>query len=313
MVLETAKNPIVYVPLCLLISAVVAGAAYAYYYAGRRHFLKPGKRLSVSILDKTYISPDTFRLRLKLPTTAHCLGLPVGQHIKVFCRNYDGSEPGKWNGKQDMEAGTTEVCRKYTPTYDGNGYFDLVVKVYKPNKTFVDGGKMSRHIDSLQVEDELEIEGPVGMLEYHGKGVFSVSSMKNKPVTTINLIAGGTGITPIIRLVEAVFKEPGKRIKMALLFCNQTEDDILLRGYLEALQAQHPQQLKIWYTIDKAPSSAWKYSQGYVNEEMIKDHLYNDTANDDIVTIICGRRPMNMACRQSLLNLGHSEGALLKF
>lgn len=312
MVLETARNPVVYVPLCLLLSAVVAGAAYA-YYAGRRRVLKPGKRLSVSILDKTYISKDTIRLRLKLPTTAHCLGLPVGQHIKVFCPNYDGSEPGKWNSKQDMEAGSLKVCRRYTPTAEGNGYFDLVVKVYKPNQTFVDGGKVSRHLDTLQVEDELEIEGPVGMLEYHGKGVFSVSSMKNKPVTNINLIAGGSGITPMIRLVEAVFMEPGKRIKVALLFANQTEDDILLREYLEALRAQHPQQFIIWYTLSNtlSISPAWKYSQGYVNEEMIRQHLY--PPGDDTLTIYCGPRAMNMLCRETLLNLGHSEEKYMKF
>ena len=38
---------------------------------------------------------------------------------------------------------------------------------------------------------------------------------------------------------------------LSLLFANQSEDDILVRGELEAIQAQHPDRFKLWYTVDR--------------------------------------------------------------
>lgn len=38
---------------------------------------------------------------------------------------------------------------------------------------------------------------------------------------------------------------------MALIFANQTEADILLRQELEEAAAEHPDRLRIWYTVDR--------------------------------------------------------------
>lgn len=37
------------------------------------------------------------------------------------------------------------------------------------------------------------------------------------------------------------------------LFLFQTEKDILLREELEEVQKNHPEKVKVWYTLDKAP------------------------------------------------------------
>lgn len=43
--------------------------------------------------------------------------------------------------------------------------------------------------------------------------------------------------------------------KLALLFANQTEDDILLRKELDELAGQHPDRFKVWYTLDNVTDS----------------------------------------------------------
>ena len=65
------------------------------------------------------------------------------------------------------------------------------------------------------------------------------------------MIAGGTGITPMLQLVRAVFRDPEDETRLSLLFANQTEEDILLREELEQLASEHPDQFKLWYTVDR--------------------------------------------------------------
>jgi cytochrome-b5 reductase len=38
---------------------------------------------------------------------------------------------------------------------------------------------------------------------------------------------------------------------VALLYANQTESDILLREELEEAASQHPDRLRLWYTVDR--------------------------------------------------------------
>lgn len=48
------------------------------------------------------------------------------------------------------------------------------------------------------------------------------------------MIAGGTGITPMLQIISAVIREGG-RLEMSLIFANKSEDDILLRNMIESL------------------------------------------------------------------------------
>ena len=53
-------------------------------------------------------------------------------------------------------------------------------------------------------------------------------------------IKGGTGITPMLQLITDVFRNPEDHTSLALLFANQSEDDILvseflLRGHLQTM------------------------------------------------------------------------------
>lgn len=63
---------------------------------------------------------------------------------------------------------------------------------------------------------------------------------------------GGTGITPMLQLIRHICKDANDPTELRLLFANQTEQDILLRNELEKYQNEHPEQFKLWYTIDRA-------------------------------------------------------------
>uniref|UniRef100_A0A194AM45 Uncharacterized protein n=1 Tax=Pinctada fucata TaxID=50426 RepID=A0A194AM45_PINFU len=187
---------------------------------------------------------------------------------------------------------------------------DLVIKVYFKNvhPKFPEGGKMSQYLENMSIGDFMDVRGPNGLLMYEGRGQFKIQADKKSPAETVTakkvgLIAGGTGITPMLQLVRAVFKDKNDKTELSLLFANQTEEDILLRPELEEIKEEHPDRFHLWYTLDR-PKEGWRYSKGFVSDEMIKEHL--PPPGDDTLILMCGPPPMiNFACLPNLDKLGY--------
>lgn len=60
------------------------------------------------------------------------------------------------------------------------------------------------------------------------------------------------------------------------------------------------------------PPTAWDYSQGFVNEEMIRDHL--PPPEDEPLVLMCGPPPMiQFACLPNLDRVGHPKERCFAF
>lgn len=260
-------------------------------------------KIPLVLADKIEVSHDTRLFRFMLPSREHILGLPVGQHIYLSAR-VDGKL----------------VIRPYTPVTsdDTKGHMDLVVKIYFKNvhPKFPDGGKMSQYLENLALGDAIDVRGPNGLLVYEGQGLFKIrpekkSEPKEKHVKNIGMIAGGTGITPMLQLMRQVFKDPDDESNCSLLFANQTENDILVREELEEVAHDNESRMKLWYTLDR-PEEDWKYSKGFVTEEMLKEHM--PPPGPDTLILMCGPPPMiNYACLPNLEKLGYTEDMLFAY
>lgn len=74
----------------------------------------------------------------------------------------------------------------------------MVIKVYFRNvhPKFPDGGKMSQHLEEMEVgKDSILVRGPSGLLEYQGCGAFDIRADKKSPpkrlnVKKVSMIAG---------------------------------------------------------------------------------------------------------------------------
>ncbi|XP_043468755.1 NADH-cytochrome b5 reductase 3 isoform X2 [Leptopilina heterotoma] len=273
---------------------------YLSYIPGKNKKVKilledPVVKYSLPLIKKEVISHDTRKFRFGLPSDEHVLGLPIGQHIHLTAKIND-----------------EVVIRSYTPVSsdDDKGYVDLVVKVYLKNihPKFPQGGKMSQYLENLSVSDTVDFRGPSGRLVYKGEGTFSIKLLRKEPPVEYNvkkvvMLAGGTGITPMLQLIRAMIKNPKDQTQASLLFANQTEKDILLRKELEEIAKKQSQRFKLWFTLDTS-SEGWNYSTGHISAEMISEHMF--PASSDTIVLMCGPPPMiNYACTPNLDKLGY--------
>jgi len=193
--------------------------------------------------------------RFSLDNKSQSLGLPIGQHIWIRA-NIEGED----------------VKRSYTPTStnDDLGYFDLVVKIYPK-------GKMSQYLDKLDIGDAIEVAGPKGTFLYQ----------KNK-FSSIGMIAGGTGITPMLQVIKEILKYDDDTTDVTLLFGNITYQDIILKEMIDELADKHP-RFKVYYVLNEPPEG-WKQGVGFITKQMIQEHL--PPKSDDMQILICGPPPM---------------------
>ncbi|KAI8912584.1 cytochrome-b5 reductase like protein [Gorgonomyces haynaldii] len=248
------------------LAVATAGAAGAWY-------LTQGKPTPVPSLNGEFqqykldkiidINHNTKTFRFKLPEGTTELGLPTASCVVTRFQN--GTK---------ADGSPKYVIRPYTPIEDpakpNTGFFDLIVKVYPQ-------GVMSSHIHSLKVGDTLEMKGPVKKFQYE----------PNK-LNHVGLIAGGTGITPMIQIMQRILSNPEDKTKISLLFSNLSEDDIICKDLIDDMQKKHPEQVKVYYFVDK-PSKDWKQGVGFINQKSLEEYMPKPGQGQ---IFVCGPPPM---------------------
>jgi len=257
-----------------------------------------------AVLNATGLDPATFRsFRVKSVekynhnTNIYTFELKSSNAAHIPCASYILAR---------AKIGNEEVVRPYTPLESAvSGTLKLMIKSYEK-------GKLSKHIGTLKVGDSLDFKGPNLKLKYE-------PNMKKE----IGMIAGGTGITPMLQVINEVLSNPKDKTKLTLLFANVTEDDILLREKFDSLTKQY-KNFTVYYVLDKPPSS-WKGGKGYVTDEYVKKFMPAPGRKDSLI-LVCG--PPGMMGHVSgdkakdytqgplaglLLKLGYQSSEVFKF
>lgn len=154
-------------------------------------------------------------------------------------------------GKEDP------TVRAYTPitSDEDNGHFDLIIKSYPT-------GNISRHVGELDIGQTMMVKGPKGAM------VYTPNMCRH-----IGMIAGGTGITPMLQVARAIQRgrKAGSvqdKTQVDLIFANVNEGDILLREDLDKLAREDP-GFRVHYVLNNPPSE-WEGGVGFVTGDMIK-------------------------------------------
>ncbi|KAI8331228.1 hypothetical protein BC941DRAFT_439378 [Chlamydoabsidia padenii] len=248
---------------------IVAGSAY-FFLNKKTPVLDPKDYKNFKLIQKTVISHNTAIYRFGLPRKDDVLGLPIGQHISVMA---------EINGKQ--------ISRSYTPTSldEDAGHFDLLIKTYP-------SGNISKLFGELKIGDSMAVRGP--------KGNFNYTPNLSR---AIGMIAGGTGITPMLQIIRAILRNPQDKTQVNLIFANVNEEDILLKKELDELAAKHD-NFDVYYVLNNPPTG-WTGGVGFVTQDMIKEHL--PAAAKDTRILVCGPPMMVTAMTKATTELGFEK------
>ena len=263
LIASTALFKVTWIPVAVAIAAALGGFQFYNNRSGAifaiseplrtptdietKKCLDPNKFQDFPILEKTVTSHNTAIYRFKLPSENSILGLPIGQHISLAA-NLDVKDP------KTEKIENKEVVRSYTPISSDvhPGYFDLMIKSYPT-------GNISRHLGTLNVGDTMRVKGPKGAMVY-----------TPNMVKRFGMIAGGTGITPMLQIIRAILRgrKSGDKTEVNLIFANVDEKDILLREDLDKL-IKEDDKFKLYYVLNNPPEK-WDGGVGFVTADIIK-------------------------------------------
>jgi cytochrome-b5 reductase len=174
---------------------------------------------------------------------------------------------------RNIGADKKEVVRPYTPIEQKSNEITLLIKTY-PN------GNLSKYFDNLKVGDAVDLKGPIPKIPI-------TANMKKEIV----MLAGGTGVTPMLQVAKKILADPTDKTQVTLVFANNTEQDILLKEQLTDLQTKH-ENFSVRHVIWK-PSDKWRGLSGTINADIIKRFV--PAPSKDSLVIVCGPPPFMQA------------------
>ncbi|KAI5787035.1 hypothetical protein DFH27DRAFT_226772 [Peziza echinospora] len=256
------------------IGAAAALMAFKVYRGQSRKVLKEKEWQDFELTEKTVITHNVAIYRFALPRKSDILGLPIGQHVSISA-HIDGKE----------------IVRSYTPVSSDRidkGHFDLLIKSYPT-------GNISKHVATLKIGDKIKARGPKGHMVY-----------RPNMVRAFGMIAGGTGITPMLQIVRAILMNDDDRTQVDLIFANVGAEDILLKEELDELANDEGEngkgRLRVHYVLNNPPEG-WTGGVGFVTADLIKEVC--PAPAPDVKILICGPPPMVSAMKKACTALGY--------
>ena len=85
------------------------------------------------------------------------------------------------------------------------------------------------------------------------------------------MVAGGSGITPMLQVIMHILKNPDDKTKICLVFGNVSEADIICRAELDALATAHAGRFNVEFILsERVPSTTWTGLTGRVDRALLE-------------------------------------------
>lgn len=253
-------------------------------------------QFDLEIAEKTQLSHDTWLFKFAFPNPEWVSGLPTCQHIKIF--------------KPAAEEGGQFVARPYTPISPLNqkGSIDFVIKCYPVCEEFPNGGVLGAYLLTKNVGDKVTMEGPLGRISYKGNNIFAPKGKPERRVTKLGLIPGGSGITPLFSIMNAIYKAREEGISVKMLYSNKTVGDVLCKDLLDQINNDASvSNISVAHTLTRhegEPPAG--FLKGRVNIEMLQSLGFPEPSEETLI-MICGPAAFNKHVKEILAAAGYTE------
>ncbi|CCD11794.1 unnamed protein product [Trypanosoma congolense IL3000] len=247
------------------------------------------------LLSSRYESADTRRLYFALETADTPFVMPAAACVIVKLKDAEGND----------------AMRPFTPITANHtkGHFEIIVK-----KNLKD--KAGNELFQLRPGEELLVKGPFEKFAY------KANMWKN-----VGMLASGTGVAPMYRLLQEILANPRDKTHVSLVYGNEKRADILLANELRLMQETY-NNFNLYLTLQEVPPR-WLGGIGRINEAMIRTFMPKPGEKYSKILVsgppvmmreLAGERvfpegklPEQGPLKGLLKDMGYSEGQVFKF
>lgn len=223
-----------------------------------------------NIITRVQITHDSYVLLLK-PKKNIIQHFPIGFHISLTAV-IEGI---------DCTRSYTPVPLSYLTIPCSATYVPLLVKKYL-------SGCLSKYLTESN-----SLTSSVNMS--HPKGSFSLGKIKDH--TRIAILAAGSGLTPMLSIVDYLMDQNSNNLDaITFLYFNKTESDIWCRDRLEDLSKQSP-RIQLKHILSAPETSTWPKEQtGHISLKLMESLTSSTSPNFSTFYCVCGPLSFNDIC-----------------
>ncbi|ESL12146.1 hypothetical protein TRSC58_00092 [Trypanosoma rangeli SC58] len=220
-------------------------------------------------------------LRFNLPGALQRSGLHLGQFIAIR---------GEWDGQK--------LIGYYSPITlpDDLGVIGILARS--------DKGMLREWISALQPGDAVEMKGCGGLVIQRR---FSERYLYfgNYQLRKLCLIAGGTGVAPMLQIIRAALKKPfiDTIESVRLIYAAEDVSELTYREVLKQHQRLSNGKFRTTFVLNRPPSM-WTDGVGFVDKTVLTSCVQPPA--DDLLVAICGPPVMQRIVKACLKGLGYN-------
>jgi ferredoxin-NADP reductase len=176
------------------------------------------------------------------------------------------------------------------------------------------GGPIARLLDFARPGSVLHMCAMGGLrLKFEGGRIL----FRGQVIRRIGLLAGGTGIAPMIQIIRAY----GKHVRdnhgqiplggLNLIYAAEEVGDLAYRRVLEEVRSQMPEHFR-FYVILNRPPLGWTEGVGFTEKHDIVKHMMYPPAEGDLA-VMCGPPMFESAMRKTIASIGFLKSQWFSF
>lgn len=225
---------------------------------------EPGPELFVATVEEAEMVSDTVvRVVLRAPRGVD-FSFQSGQYIRV---NVPGTDQWRSYSMASLPRDLPKL--------------EFLVRI-------IPGGAMSEYLTvRCEPGDEIEVEGPLGAFILRESAAPHI------------FVAGGTGLAPMISMLDTIRRRPGVKPPMLLSFGCASDSQFFYRDEVE-LRASWMPQLKLRLSADRVEDP----ESGLLQANPVEVLELRDVTDPETVAYLCGPPRMIEAARERLTALG---------